>query len=56
MLKTYIVYFKYKYPEDKKPGAIKHFRIYATNPEEARRMAMSHANYPNVEVLRVKGV
>jgi hypothetical protein len=53
MLKPYIVYFKYICPGDKKPGAVKHFRIYATTWEEARRLAAQQAGYPNIEVLRV---
>ena len=54
MLKPYIVYYKYKCPGDKKPGAVKQFRIYANNLEEARRLAIRHSNYPDIEVLKVK--
>ena len=54
MLKPFIVYYKYKLPGDKKPGAIKQFRIYANNSEEARRLAVKQANYPDVEVLSIK--
>ncbi len=54
MLKAYIVYYKYKQPGDKKPGAVKQFRIYATNAEEARRLAAQQANYPDIEVLKIK--
>ncbi len=54
MLKPYIVYYKYKCPGDKKPGAVKQFRIYAADLAEARRLAVRHANYPDIEVLNVK--
>ncbi len=54
MLKPYVVYFKYKCPGDKKPGAVKQYRLYATNVEEATRLAVQHANYPDVEILRVQ--
>jgi len=54
MLRPYIVYFKFKIPGDKSPGAVKQFRVYAGDLDEARRLAVQHANYPNVEVLTVK--
>ncbi len=54
MLKPFIVYYKYKQPGDKKPGPVRQFRIYASNPEEARRLALQQANYPDIELLRVK--
>ena len=54
MLKPYVVYYKYKCPGDKKPGAVKQFRLFATNVDEARRLAAQQANYPDVEVLNVK--
>ena len=54
MLKPYIVYFKFKIPGDKTEGAVKQFRVYANNLDEAKRLAVRHANYPNVEVLTVK--
>ena len=54
MLKPYIIYYKYKCPGEKKPGAVKQFRIYANTREEAHRLAVRQANYPDIEVLRVK--
>ena len=54
MLRPYIVYFKYKIPGDKTAGAVKQFRVFANDLDEARRMAVQHANYPNVELLTVK--
>ena len=54
MLKAYIVYYKYKLPGDKKPGAVKQFRVYAPGVVEARRLATQQANYPDVEILRIK--
>ena len=53
-MKPYVVYFKYKQPGDKKPGPIKHFRLYANSVEEARRLTAQYANYPNLEVLEVR--
>ncbi len=49
----YIIYFKYKQAGDKKPGAVKQFRIYANNVEEARQLATQYANYPDINVLRI---
>ncbi len=54
MLRPYIVYFRYKSPGDKKPGAVKQFRIYAHNFEEARRLVTDQANYPDIEIMKVK--
>ena len=54
MLKPYIVYFTYKCPGEKKPGAVKQFRIYANSWEEARRLVARHATYPDIEVLNIK--
>ncbi len=54
MLRPYIVYYKFKIPGEKTQGAVKQFRIYAESADEARRMATRHANYPNIEVLKVK--
>jgi hypothetical protein len=53
MLKPYIIYYRYKIPGEKKPGAQKQFRVYADSLENARRMALAQANYPNIEVLKV---
>ena len=50
----YIVYYKYRQSGDKKPGAVKQFRIYANNLEEARRLVTQQSNYPNIEVLNIK--
>lgn len=54
MLQPFIIYYKYKLPGEKKPGAIKQYRVYAASSEEARRLAIKQANYPDIEVLRVK--
>jgi hypothetical protein len=54
MPQPYIIYFKYKIPSEKAQGPIRQFRIYATSLDEARRLATSYANYPNIEVLNVK--
>lgn len=55
MLKTYIVYFKFKCPGDKKPGAVKQFRLYAASLDEARKLVARQSSYPDIEVLNVKG-
>ena len=54
MLTPFIIYYKYQLPGGKRPGAVKQFRLYANDLEEARRMASQHANYPNIEIIRVK--
>ncbi len=54
MLKPFIIYYRYKNPGEKKPGAQKQFRIYAESLDEARRLALAQGNYPNIEVLKVQ--
>ncbi len=53
-MKPYTVYYKYKCPGDKKPGAVKQFRVYANTYDEAKRLVASQANYPDLEVLNIK--
>lgn len=48
------MYYKYKNPGDKKPGAVKQFRIYANSAEEARRLVHRYAQYPDIDVLRIQ--
>jgi len=54
MLKPYIVYFKYKIPGEKAAAAVKQFRIYAANLDEARRLAGNYANYPNIDIVEIR--
>lgn len=54
MLKPYIVYFKYKIVGEKAAPPVRQFRIYASNLDEARRLASGYANYPNIEVVNIK--
>lgn len=54
MLKPYIVYYKFKCAGDKKPGAVKQYRLYANNFEEARELVARQATYPDIEVLNIK--
>lgn len=54
MLRTYIVYFRYKNPGDKAPGPVRQFRLNANTLEEARRLASQYANYPNIEVVNIR--
>ncbi len=53
MLKTYIVYFRYKNPGDKEPGPVRQFRIYANSADEARHLATRYANYPNIQIINI---
>lgn len=50
----YIVYYRYQAPDDKKPGPVRQYRLYANNYEEARLLVTQHSNYPNIEVLDIK--
>ena len=54
MLKPYIIYFKYKIAGEKFDPPMRQFRIYASNLDEARRLASGYANYPNIEVVSIK--
>lgn len=53
MLAPYIIYFTFVSPGDKKHGAVKQFRIYANNWEEARRLASEQSTYTDIDVLRI---
>jgi len=53
MLRPYIVYFRYTDEGDTKPGPVTAYRLYATSLEEARRLVVQQASYPNIEVLRI---
>lgn len=53
-MNAYIVYFKYKIPGEKAAAAIKQFRLYANNMDEARRLAGSYANYPNIDIVEIR--
>jgi hypothetical protein len=53
-MKVYYVYFRYKPPGEKKPGPVRHFRVYARNEDEARKFAAEQARYPDLEVIEVK--
>ncbi len=54
MLRPFAVYYKYKCPGTKKAGAVKQFRLFAENVEQARRLVARQANYPDIEVLSIK--
>lgn len=56
MLKTYIIYYQYHIPGEKKPGPVRQFRVFASSIAEAKRLAAEQANYPNIAVLSVKSV
>ncbi len=53
-MKPYIVYYRFKGSGEKKPGAVKQYRLYASSFEEARRLVTQHARYPDIEVLSIK--
>ena len=53
-MKPYIVYYRFKGPGEKKPGAVKQYRLYASGLEEARRLVTQHAKYPDIKVLGIK--
>ena len=54
MLKAFIVYYRYQGPSDKALGPVRQFRIYASDAEQARRLASQYGNYPNIEILRIR--
>lgn len=54
VLNVYYVYFRFKAPGEKKPGPIRHVRIYANNLAEAKKLASEQARYPDLEVIDIK--
>lgn len=53
-MRMYIVYYRYKNPNDKKPGPVRQYRLYASDANEAQRLVTKYANYPNLEIVSVK--
>lgn len=49
----FIILYRYKQPNDKQPGPVRQFRIYAQDLAEAKREAARYANYPNIEIIDV---
>jgi hypothetical protein len=56
MLQTFAVYFRYKNPNDKAPGPVRHFRINAATAEEARKLVSQYSRYPNLEVISIRPI
>jgi hypothetical protein len=54
MLKPYIIYYKYKIPGEKAGAAVKQYRVYAANLDEARELAKGYANYPNIDIVEIR--
>jgi hypothetical protein len=52
-LSTYIIYFRFTKPGEKKPGPITHYKIMARDVSEARDLARQYANYPGIEVVEI---
>ncbi len=53
-MRMYVVYYRFKNPNDKKPGPVRQYRIFANDADEAQRLVAQYANYPNLEVVSVK--
>ena len=52
-LSTYIIYFRFTKPGEKKPGPITHYKVKARDVSEARDLARQYANYPGIEVVEI---
>jgi hypothetical protein len=53
-MNTYIVYFKYQKPVDKKPGPVTHYKLQANSLAEAEQLARRQANYPGMNILKIE--
>lgn len=52
-LKTYIIYFRFTKPGEKKPANVSHYKLSAHDAEEARELARQYANYPGIEIVDI---
>ena len=52
-LSTFIIYFRFTKPGEKKPGPITHYKVMARDVSEARDLARQYANYPGIEVVEI---
>ena len=52
-LSTYIIYFRFTKPGEKKPGPITHYKVRARDVSEARDLVRQYANYPGIEVVEI---
>jgi len=55
-MKWFVIYFRYRRPNESKPGPVSHFKIQADDLAQARELAKRYANYPGIEVLSVEEV
>ena len=53
-MKTYIVYYRYTRPGEKKPANVTHYKIQANDRREAERLTLEAANAPGVQILMIK--
>jgi len=53
-MRLYVVYYKFKVPNEKKPGPVRQFRFYASNLAQAKQLVTQYSNYPDIEVLRIE--
>ncbi len=52
-LSTYIIYFRFTKPGEKKPGPITHYKVMARDVSEARDLARQYGNYPGFEIVEI---
>ena len=52
-LRTYIIYFRFTKPGEKKPANVSHYKLSARDAEEARELARQYANYPGIEIVDI---
>ncbi len=55
-MKTFIIYYRFTKPGEKKPGPVQHYKLMAGDRDEAEQLMRRYANYPGIEVLEVREV
>lgn len=55
-MRTFVIYYKFMGPGEKKPGPIRHYKLQASNAKEAEKLLRQYACYPGLEVVRVEEV
>jgi len=55
-MKTYVIYFKFQQPGEKKPGPIRHYKLQAASIKEAEQLLRQYTTYEGLEVIRIEEV
>ena len=55
-MRTFVIYFKYTLPGEKKPGPVRHYKLQANTPKEAEELLRRYAAYPGLDLVKIEEV